>query len=79
MERMKRMIKDEKLQCDINREAVKISVLSSGRITKNKYLTAEETLFFSQKRIIEHAHFAQSPLGKAFEKQTKTIKDQGQK
>ena len=53
MERMKSMIKDEKLQCDINREAVKISVLSSGRINKNKYLTGEKTLFSNQKRIIE--------------------------
>ena len=27
-------IKDEKLQCDINREAAKISALSSGEIHK---------------------------------------------
>ena len=27
-------IKDEKLQCDITREAVKISALSSGKIGK---------------------------------------------
>ena len=27
-------IRDEKLQCDINREAAKISVLSSGKIDK---------------------------------------------
>ena len=79
MERMKKMIKDEKLQCDINREAVKISALSSGKINKYKYLTGEETVFSNQKRIIEQAKFAQSPLGKAFEKQTKTIQDQGQK
>ena len=79
MERMKKMIKDEKLQCDINREAVKISALSSGKINKYKYLTGEETVLSNQKRIIEQAKFAQSPLGKAFEKQTKTIKDQGQK
>ena len=76
---MKKMIKDEKLQCDINREAVKISALSSGKINKYKYLTGEETVLSNQKRIIEQAKFAQSPLGKAFEKQTKTIKDQGQK
>ena len=29
--------------------------------------------------MIEHAKFTYSPLGKAFEKQTKTIKDQGEK
>ena len=34
-------IKDEKLQCDINREAAKVSSLSSGKIDKYKYLTDE--------------------------------------
>ena len=29
-------IRDEKLQCDINREAAKISALSSGKIDKNE-------------------------------------------
>ena len=37
-------IRDEKLQYDINREAAKISALSSGKIDKYKYLTGEETL-----------------------------------
>ena len=64
-------IKDEKLQYDINREAAKISALSSGKIDKYEYLTGEE--------IIEQAKFTYSPLGKAFEKQTKTIEDQGEK
>ena len=36
-------IKYEKLQFyDVNREVVKISTLSSGRIDRYKYLTAEE-------------------------------------
>ena len=52
-------IKDEKLQYDINREAAKISALSSGKIEQTK--------------------FTYSPLGKAFEKQTKTMEDQGKK
>ena len=34
-------IKDEKLQYDINREAAKISVLSSGELGKYEYLTGE--------------------------------------
>ena len=34
---------------------------------------------FNQQQIIEHAKFTYSPLGKAFEKQTKTIEDQGKK
>ena len=37
-------IKDEKLQYDINREVVKISALSSGKIDKYEYLTGEEIL-----------------------------------
>ena len=70
-------IKDEKLQYDINREAAKISALSSGKIDKYEYLTGEEILPSNQRQIIEQAKFTYSPLGKAFEKQTKTIKDQG--
>ena len=37
-------IKDEKRQHDINKEAAKISALSSGRIYKSEYLTGEEIL-----------------------------------
>ena len=42
-------IKDEKLQYDNNREAVKISALSSGKIDRYEYLTGEEILPFNQK------------------------------
>ena len=72
-------IKDEKLQYDINREAAKISALSSGKIDKYEYLTGEEILPSTQQQIIEQAKFTYSPLGKAFEKQIKTIKYQGEK
>ena len=72
-------IKDEKLQYDINREASKISALSSVNIQKYEYLTGEDILPFNQQQIIEHAKFTYSPLGKAFEKQIKTIEDQGKK
>ena len=72
-------IKDEKLQYDINRAAAKISALSSGKIDKYKYLTGEKILPSNQQQIIEQAKFTYSPLGEAFEKQTKTIKDQGEK
>ena len=72
-------IKDEKLQYDINREAAEISALSSGKIDKYEYLTGEEILPSNQQQIIEQAKFTYSPLGKAFEKQTKTIEDQGKK
>ena len=69
-------IEDEKLQDDINREAAKISALSSDKIGKCEYLTSEEILPSNQKQIIEKAKFTYSPQGKAFEKQTKTIEDQ---
>ena len=72
-------IKDEKLQYDINREAAKISALSSGKLGKYEYLTGEEILPSNQQQIIQQAKFNYSPLGKAFEKQIKTIKDQGEK
>ena len=72
-------IKDEKLQYDINREAAKISALSSGKIDKYEYLTGEAILPSNQQQIIQQAKFAYSPLGKALEKQIKTIEDQGKK
>ena len=72
-------IKDEKIQYDINREAAKILALSSGKIDKYEYLTGEEILPSNQQGIIEQAKFTYSLLGKAFEKQTKTIEDQGEK
>ena len=70
-------IRDEKLQYDSNREAAKILALSSGKIHKYKYLTGEEILPSNQQQIIEQAKFTYSPIGKAFEKQIKTIEDQG--
>ena len=72
-------IKDEKLQYDINREAAKISALSSGKLDKYEYLTGEEILPSNQQQITQQAKFNYSPLGKAIEKQIKTIKDQGEK
>ena len=72
-------IRDEKLQYDINREAAKISALSSGKIHKYEYLTGEDILPSNQQQIIEQAKFTYSPLGKTFEKQIKTIEDQGEK
>ena len=72
-------IRDEKLWYDINREAVKISALSSAKIHKYEYLTGEDILPSNQQQIIEQTRFTYSPLGKAFEKQIKTIEDQGKK
>ena len=72
-------IKDEKLQYDINREAAKISALSSGKFHKYEYLTGEEILPSHQQQLIQQDKFNYSPLGKALEKQRRTIKDQGEK
>ena len=63
-------IRDEKLQYNINREAAKISCLSSSKIHKYECLTGEDILRSNQQQII---------LGKAFEKQIKAIEDQGEK
>ena len=70
-------IRDEKVQYDIDREAAKISTLSSGKIVKYEFLTGEEILPCGQIRIIEQAKFTYSSLGKAFEKQIKTTEEQG--
>ena len=72
-------IKDEKLQYDINRQAANISALSSGKIDKYEYLTGEEILPSNKQQIIEQAKFTDCPLGKAYEKQTKTIEAQREK
>ena len=72
-------IKDEKLRYDINREAAKISALSSGKLDKYEYLAGEEILPSNQQQIIQQAKFNYSLLGKSIEKQIKTIKDQVEK
>ena len=51
-------IKDEKSQHDINREAAKISALSSRKSDKYEYLTVKEILPSNQIQIIEQAEFA---------------------
>ena len=70
-------IRDEKLQYDINREAAKISALSSGKIDKYEYLTGEEIFPSTQQQIIEQAKSTYSALGEAFGKQAEIIEDQG--
>ena len=73
------MIRLEMKNCNmILTEAAKISALSSGKIDKYEYFTGAEILSFNQKQIIEQAKFTYYPLGKAFKRQVKTIKDQGE-
>ena len=72
-------IRDEKLQHDINIEAAKISALLSDKIRKYEYLTGKDILPSNKQQITEQAKFTYFPLVKAFEKQIKTIEDQGEK
>ena len=72
-------VKDEKLQYDINKKAAKIPALSSGKLHKYEDLTGEDTLPSNQQQIIGQTKFKHSPLGKAFDKQIKTIEDQCKK
>ena len=72
-------IKDEKLEYNIDREATKISVLSSGKTDRYEYVTGEGILPSNHSRITEQAKFTYSPLGRTFEKQIKTIEEQGKK
>ena len=61
-------IRHEKLQYDINREAAKISALSSRKTHKYEYLTGEDILPSNLQQIIEQPKFTYSPLREAFEK-----------
>ena len=72
-------IKDKKLQHDINREVAKISTLSSRKIEKYEHLTGKKILPSNQQQILEQKKITYFPLGKAFEKQIKTIEDLGEK
>ena len=66
-----------KMKNNVNREAPKISALSSGKTDKYGYLAGEEIFLSDQSRIINQANVTYSPLGKAFEKQIKTNGEQG--
>ena len=55
------------------------NLLSFRKNDKYEYLTGEDILPSNQQQIIEQAKFTYSLLGKAFEKQIKTIEDQGGK
>ena len=72
-------IKYEKPLYNINREAAKISALSSRKIDKYGYLTGEEILPSDQSKVIEQAKVAYFSLVKAFGKQIKTAEEQGKK
>ena len=56
-------ITDEKLQCDISREAAKIAVLLSRKIHKYEYLTGEDILPSNQQQTSKIYLFS---FGKSF-------------
>ena len=72
-------ITDEKLQHDINRGAAKISSLLSVKMDKYEYLASEYILLSGQSRIIGQAKFTWSLLARAWDTQTKAIKDAAEK
>ena len=55
-----------KAQYELDREAAKISALSSGELEKYKYLTNEDLGY--KPDVILKAKFEYSPLGKVFNK-----------
>ena len=59
-------IKSNKAQYDLNRQAAKISALSSGELEKYECLTGEDLGYKSD--VVQKARFEYSPLGKVFNK-----------
>ena len=59
-------IKANKAQYDLDREAAKISALSSGELEKYEYLSGEDLEY--KLDVIQKAKFEYYPLGKVFNK-----------
>ena len=60
--------RDQKLKYDINKEAAKISALSSKNIDKYEHITSEDILHSDQRRVIKQAKSTFFFLGKVLEK-----------
>ena len=63
-------IKSSKAQYDLDREAAKISALSSGELEKYEYLTGEDLGY--KPKVLEKVKFQYSPLGEALKNNAKT-------
>ena len=61
-----RNIKQNEAQYDLDREAAKISALSSSNLDKHEYLTGEDLSL--KPSTVDQAKFEYSPLGKIFNK-----------
>ena len=59
-------IKANRAPYDLDREAAKISALSSGELEKYEYLTDEDLGY--KPDVVQKAKFEYSPLGKVFNK-----------
>ena len=70
---LNRKIKQNEVQHDLDREAAKISALSSNNVNKYEYLTGEE-LGLKPSSTVEQAKFEYSPLGKILNKEIKNDK-----
>ena len=68
-------IKANKAQYDFDREAAKISALSSGELEKYEYLTGEDLGY--KPDVIQKAKFECSPLGRVFNKGLDGFEDRG--
>ena len=66
MKILDRKIMQNEAQCDLDRKAAKISVLSSNNLDKHEYLTGKDLGLKSS--TIEQAKFEYFPLGKIFNK-----------
>ena len=63
---LNRKIKQNEAQYDLDREAAKISALSSNNLDKYEYLTGKDLGL--KPSAVEQAKFEYSPLGKIFNK-----------
>ena len=74
-------IRNEKVQCNINKEAAKIPALPPGKIDKYEYLKKKKKIH-DQRRMIEQAKFFHSSLlkfkKKSKQKQLKSMKKSSQ-
>ena len=66
-------IRANKAQYDLDREAAKISALSSGELETYKYLTGEYLEY--KPKVLEKVKFQYSPLGEALKNNAKTKTD----
>ena len=69
-------IQQNKLQYDLDRQAVKISALSSGNVGKNEFFTGEDVLLLLKAATIKS--FQYPPLDSELKKQTSITEKQYQ-